>query len=197
MQRADLASLIDNSIMVSTFLLALAIQLVVQISHDQLVAADLRLMHLVCAPDGGCADARQAPWSGQYLDVVYRTASIFTLTVVSSVCLSLTLAFTRDDRVSAWGVLFGWLLVLVSLVGPCIATAMLFRKRLHQLRDLLKQTVGVREPTDDSPSTERTSPIYEADSGFELSDIHARSSDVAGEHQRKTSTILCTQHVAV
>ena len=44
-------------------------------------------------------------------------------------------------------VLFGWLLVIVSLIGPGIATAMLLRERLMTLRDKVRELLGLRQDT--------------------------------------------------
>ena len=44
-------------------------------------------------------------------------------------------------------ILFGWLLVIVSLIGPGIATAMLLRERLMTLRDKVRELLGLRQDT--------------------------------------------------
>ena len=44
-------------------------------------------------------------------------------------------------------VLFGWLLVIVSLIGPGIATALLLRERLMTVRDKVRELLGLRQDT--------------------------------------------------
>ena len=115
----------DSSILVSTFLLAFSIQLVIQITHDDLVSADERLMATICDPlTRTCQDGAQLPWSGQYLSISIQACVFFIIAMAISIGLTVTLALTRDEHFQRWSKVFGWLL----MDQFTISTIILFKK---------------------------------------------------------------------